>query len=204
MRSLFVEHFLPLPTFCHFPDRLVTILEHFPHVTRKVNGIEPSSCCTIWCFKMKKINHYRSIFTGLEVVFMFHALEISFRLFVCEHMRLLHFRDLYPQQAVLEEVAGFPGYRIILFNQAKAGAGHSFLAEFCHGLFMHTNMTAEIKNNFNRGSYKGSQMNSWHNLNTDTVIKIGHTGNGTFPWPRIFHGTTSKLTERYLGDLRLQ
>jgi len=74
-RELPFEQDFPFIALCVFLDRLVPVPDQFFYIPRQVKSIQPFADRTIWTFKMKHVDHDRSIITGLKKMFMLHFLK---------------------------------------------------------------------------------------------------------------------------------
>src|SRR6185436_4895665 len=74
-RELPFEQDFPFIALCVFFDRLVPVLDQFFNISREIKSIQPFTNCTIWAFKMKHVDHDRSIFAGFKKMLMPHFLE---------------------------------------------------------------------------------------------------------------------------------
>src|SRR5580765_1937125 len=131
-RELPFEQRFPFIALCIFLDRLVPVPDQFFHVPREVKSIQPFTDRTIWTFKMKHVDHDRSIFTGLKKMFMLHFFKRTLRLFVNKPQWLLHFGNFYTQYSCFKEMFSFPGNGLIFFDQAKPRTCNCFFPMLLH------------------------------------------------------------------------
>src|SRR5438477_9562540 len=115
-------------------------------------------------FKMKKIDHDSSVFTGFKMMLMFHLFKRTLSLFINKTQRLLHFCDPCAEYSCFKKMFCLPRNSIIFFNQAKSGPSYSFFFVFLHGFFMQLNTAAEIKHSFWRRFNKCGEMNQGHRI----------------------------------------
>src|SRR5438552_3972053 len=115
-------------------------------------------------FKMKKIDHNRSVFTGFEMMFMCHLFKRTLSLFIYKSQGLLHICDLCAEYSCFEKMFRLPRNSFIFFNQAKPGSCYSFFFVLLHGFFMQLNTAAEIKHSFWWCFNKCGEMNQGHRI----------------------------------------
>ena len=82
--------------------------------------------------KMKLVNHDRSIFYRLEIMFMLHRCKISLYLLINKKIGFVAFRNTHTHNSFFKKMLCFPGYFITGVHQPCHRSFDDFLLVFIH------------------------------------------------------------------------